>query len=80
MPTKVKFGTEEQNNLPKAPTEYYIFKEENKIYRNMIDDSIVCLKEHIFEMSTEVYSELMRILTRNKRNPEEVIKEGGLDA
>ena len=76
MPTKVKFGIEEQNNIPKTPTENFICKEENKIYRSIIEDSIVCLKEHIFDMNTETYDALMKILTRNKRNPVEVIKEG----
>lgn len=76
MPAKVKFGIEEQSNIPKTPTENFIYKEENKIYRNIIEDAIVCLKEHIFDMNTETYDDLMRILTRNKRNPMEVIKEG----
>ena len=76
MPTKVKFGIEEQNNIPKTPKENFIYKEENKIYRSIIEDSIVCLKEHIFDMNTETYDSLMKILTRNKRNPIDVIKEG----
>ena len=79
MAVKNKFGIEEPISISKVPTESFIMKEENKIYRGMVNDSIVYLGNHILEIKEDVYNGLMKILKRNQRNPVEVIKEGGLD-